>query len=80
MNHEHLRGALDRFAQFFISPLFTEDASAREMNAVDAENSKNQQSDTWRIRQLSKSLARPEHPFRSGPLGHAFIRAMPPFL
>ena len=31
---EHLREALDRFAQFFIAPLFTEDAVDREMNAV----------------------------------------------
>ncbi len=30
-----LEGALDRFAQFFISPLFTESATAREMQAVD---------------------------------------------
>jgi insulysin len=41
---EHLPGALDRFAQFFITPLFTESATNREMNAVDSENAKNQQS------------------------------------
>lgn len=43
VNHEHLEGALDRFSQFFITPLFTQSATEREMNAVDAENSKNQQ-------------------------------------
>jgi secreted Zn-dependent insulinase-like peptidase len=31
-----LGGALDRFAQFFIAPLFTAAATAREMNAVDS--------------------------------------------
>ena len=31
---EHLKGALDRFGQFFISPLLTEDATDREMKAV----------------------------------------------
>jgi hypothetical protein len=36
VNAEHLPGALDRFAQFFIAPLFTEAATARELNAVDS--------------------------------------------
>lgn len=31
---DKLDGALDRFAQFFISPLFTESATLREINAV----------------------------------------------
>ena len=60
---EHLREALDRFAQFFIAPLFTESATERETNAVDSENAKNLQSDAWRLMQLNKSLARPDHPF-----------------
>jgi insulysin len=30
--------ALDRFAQFFISPLLTESATDRELNAVDSGN------------------------------------------
>ena len=38
---QHLEGALDRFAQFFLAPLFTETATDREMKAVDSENSKN---------------------------------------
>jgi len=63
VNHEHIEGALDRFAQFFISPLFTESATARETNAVDSENSKNQQTDVWRFMQLKKSLCREDHPF-----------------
>ena len=61
---EHFAGALDRFAQFFISPLFTEAATSREMNAVDSENAKNQQSDMWRLHQLKLSLARDNHPLR----------------
>jgi len=36
-------GALDRFSQFFIAPLFTASATDRELNAVDSENSKNLQ-------------------------------------
>ncbi|KAJ8317306.1 hypothetical protein KUTeg_005210 [Tegillarca granosa] len=60
---EHLDGALDRFAQFFLCPLFTESASDREVNAVNSENDKNLQSDPWRLHQLEKSLADPQHDF-----------------
>ncbi|KAL4805035.1 Metalloenzyme, LuxS/M16 peptidase-like protein [Aspergillus unguis] len=58
-----LYGALDRFAQFFISPLFLENTLDREMRAVDSENKKNLQSDLWRLMQLNKSLSNPEHPY-----------------
>ena len=44
VDHGHLEGALDRFAQFFLAPLFTESSTLREMNAVDSENQKNLQS------------------------------------
>ncbi|KAL4740538.1 Metalloenzyme, LuxS/M16 peptidase-like protein [Aspergillus similis] len=58
-----LYGALDRFAQFFISPLFLENTLDREMQAVDSENKKNLQSDLWRLMQLNKSLSNPDHPY-----------------
>ena len=32
------------------------------MNAVDAENAKNQQADNWRLLQLVRSLSRQGHP------------------
>ena len=41
-------GALDRFSQFFIGPLFTEEYTAREVNAVNSEYQKNIMSDGWR--------------------------------
>jgi insulysin len=34
VQHQHLAGALDRFAQFFIAPLFTETATQRELVRV----------------------------------------------
>jgi insulysin len=78
VNQEHLQGALDRFAQFFISPLFTEGATGREMNAVDAENAKNQQTDVWRLMQLKKSLARPDHPYHNFGTGNLeTLKALP---
>src|ERR1700760_3455888 len=39
-----LYGALDRFAQFFIDPLFLDSTLERELKAVDSENKKNLQS------------------------------------
>ncbi|EGC46859.1 a-pheromone processing metallopeptidase Ste23 [Histoplasma capsulatum var. duboisii H88] len=58
-----LYGALDRFAQFFIAPLFLEATLDRELRAVDSENKKNLQNDDWRLMQLNKSLSNPEHPY-----------------
>jgi insulysin len=58
-----LHGALDRFAQFFIDPLFLSSTLDRELRAVDSENKKNLQSDVWRLHQLDKSLSNPKHPY-----------------
>lgn len=60
---DHLEGALDRFAQFFVAPLFDDSCTEREMNAVDSEHKKNLQSDMWRLHQLEKDLSNPNHPF-----------------
>ncbi|KAH7042656.1 a-pheromone processing metallopeptidase Ste23 [Macrophomina phaseolina] len=62
-NGSPLYGALDRFAQFFVEPLFLEETLDRELKAVDSENKKNLQSDTWRLHQLNKTLSNPKHPF-----------------
>lgn len=59
----YLEGALDRFAQFFVSPLFRSDAVSREIHAVNAEHEKNRQSDDRRVWQLLKHVSNPEHPF-----------------
>ena len=60
---EQLERTLDRFAQFFIAPIFGEDAVDRELHAVASEHSKNLQNDAWRKRQLLKSFANPGHPY-----------------
>ena len=54
---------LDRFASFFTSPLFTESATGRELNAIESENSKNLQSDAFRFYQIEKSRASSKHPY-----------------
>lgn len=63
VGQEYLHGALDRFAQFFIEPLFLEECKDREILAVDSENKKNLQSDVWRFYQLEKSLSNASHPY-----------------
>ncbi|KAH7459927.1 hypothetical protein FOMA001_g19729 [Fusarium oxysporum f. sp. matthiolae] len=45
-NPSPLSGALDRFAQFFIEPLFLSETLDRELKAVDLENKKSLQNDT----------------------------------
>lgn len=62
IRHEALEGALDRFSQFFIAPLFTPEFTEREINAVNSENQKNLENDLWREYQLHNSLYRPGHP------------------
>ncbi|KAI1326360.1 ubiquitin carboxyl-terminal hydrolase-like protein [Xylariaceae sp. FL0255] len=62
-NPSPLYGGLDRFAQFFIAPLFLAETLDRELRAVDSENKKNLQIDMWRLHQLEKSQADPKHPW-----------------
>jgi insulysin len=60
--HDAFEGALTRFSQFFIAPLFTEEFTKREMNAVNSEHQKNLQNDTWRQLQIRRTLYNPKHP------------------
>ncbi|EZA60071.1 insulin-degrading enzyme isoform X2 [Ooceraea biroi] len=60
---EKLKGGLDRFAQFFLKPLFTETLTELELNAINSEHEKNLANDSWRLDQLDKSSASPDHPF-----------------
>ncbi|GBB86466.1 hypothetical protein RclHR1_01290010 [Rhizophagus clarus] len=63
VGHEFLEGALDRFAQFFVAPLFDPNCVDREICAVDSESKKNLQLDVWKLGQLEKSLSNPNHPY-----------------
>ena len=55
-------GALDRFSQFFISPLFTEKYTEREVNAVNSEHQKNIMNDYRRLYRISNLFAKEGHP------------------
>ena len=54
--------ALDRFVNFFISPLLTAGALEREVRAVDSEDQKNHNIDAWRLRELCRTFVVDEHP------------------
>ena len=55
-------GAIDRFSQFFISPLFTEEYTSREVNAVNSEHQKNIMNDNWRRFRIAGLFSKEGHP------------------
>lgn len=63
-------GALDRFAQFFIAPLFTAEFTERERNAVDSEFEKNLENDAWRGFRMFAIHTREGHPENSFNIGN----------
>ncbi|XP_056388223.1 nardilysin [Hyla sarda] len=62
VQRKHFKEALDRWAQFFISPLMVSDAVDREVQAVDSEYELARPSDANRKEMLFGSLAKPQHP------------------
>ncbi len=63
-------GALDRFSQFFIAPLFSESLTQREKNAVDAEYKAKIKTDSRRNNQALKTLINPKHPYSRFTVGN----------
>ncbi len=70
INADQLEPALDRFSQFFISPLFDPDFSDRERNAVNSEFSASLQNDDRRIEDVIRELVMPEHPASKFAIGN----------
>ena len=66
---EALEKALDRFAQFFIEPLFNEEYVEREKNAVDAEYRAKFKSEARRKIDVLKTIVNQEHDFRKFSVG-----------
>lgn len=62
INSEQLEPGLDRFAQFFIAPLFNEEYVDRERHAVDSEYKMHLKNDSMRIYHAIKSIINPKHP------------------
>lgn len=62
INADHLEPALDRFAQFFIAPLFNPDYVEREINAVHSEFTASLQNDGRRLQDAVREVVNPDHP------------------
>lgn len=55
--------SLDKFGQFFISPLMSPDSVNREKDAVDSEHQNNLNNDAWRLRDILRFGCTKNHPF-----------------
>ncbi|PCJ61883.1 MAG: hypothetical protein COA79_06195 [Planctomycetota bacterium] len=62
VSHNGLEEAIDRFAQFFISPIFNKEKTDTEVQNVNSEHQKNIPKDYWRGRQILRSLYKKNHP------------------
>ncbi|MFT5709843.1 MAG: insulysin [Halioglobus sp.] len=69
INEAFLPEALDRFAQFFISPKFDAQYVDREKNAVEAEYQMGLKSDGRRGLDVLQEVMNPEHPFSQFAVG-----------
>lgn len=59
---KHLAGALDRFANLFISPLMSFDSIQREITAIESEFQNNINDDDVRVNQIYSTMICDEHP------------------
>ena len=60
---EYLPDTLDRFSQFFISPLFTENLVDKERHAVNSEYKMRLQVDGVRMNSVARKTSNPNHPY-----------------
>jgi len=59
---DHFEGALDRFAQFFIAPLFNEEYVKRERSVVNSEYQARKDDEGRRLWTARRVIYNPEHP------------------
>jgi secreted Zn-dependent insulinase-like peptidase len=69
VDKDYLEPVLDRFAQFFVAPLFSEQYVEREKHAVDSEYKLKLKNDGWRRVRALKQVVNPEHPFAKFTVG-----------
>ncbi len=68
---DHAETTFDIFSNFFIAPLFTLSGTAREVQAIDSENSKNLTADARRRLQILKAICDPNHYYSKFSTGNA---------
>ena len=77
VSNEGFEGALDRFAQIFISPTFNEGSVEREIKAVDNEFSNNLNKDSRRLTQIKLSEINKDSPFNNFGTGNLKTLSIP---
>ena len=70
IHHQHFEAALDRFSQFFISPLLSEDFVNKERKNIDAEFKLKLKDDIRRLYDVHKETINPTHPFSKFSVGN----------
>lgn len=71
INNDSFEGGLNRFAHFFIDPLFQTSGVQRELLAVDQEHSKNIRTDSRRNWMIFKETGNQNHPNKAFGTGNA---------
>ncbi|WP_082897253.1 insulinase family protein [Thalassotalea crassostreae] len=69
INREHFETALDRFSQFFIAPLLSQEFIEKERQNIDAEFKMKLKDDMRRIYDVHKESVNPDHPFSKFSVG-----------
>mgnify|MGYP000094006387 CR=1 FL=1 len=72
IQHIHFEEALDRFSQFFIAPLLSQEFIEKERQNVDAEFKLKLKDDIRRLYDVHKETINPEHPFSKFSVGNNF--------
>ena len=70
IHHSHFKEALDRFSQFFIAPLLSEDFVNKERKNIDAEFKLKLKDDIRRLYDVHKETINPDHPFSKFSVGN----------
>ncbi|MCO4798640.1 MAG: insulinase family protein [Colwelliaceae bacterium] len=70
IHHQHFEDALDRFSQFFIAPLLSEEFVNKERKNIDAEFKLKLKDDIRRLYDVHKETINPEHPFSKFSVGN----------
>ncbi|MEW6989486.1 insulinase family protein [Colwelliaceae bacterium 6441] len=70
IHHQHFEPALDRFSQFFIAPLLSEEFVNKERKNIDAEFKLKLKDDIRRLYDVHKETINPDHPFAKFSVGN----------
>ena len=70
IQQNHFSAALERFSQFFIAPLLSEDFIYKERQNIDAEFKLKLKDDIRRLYDVHKDTINPEHPFSQFSVGN----------